>query len=199
VTDKKKANAALVEALASALGSGGHGLEAVPALLRRLLTEDAWRNFETRRGDTPRYERFDEFVTKQPLQGLGASVRLVEKIIDSIEDEAERSQTRDLLDQALQNPPHVHPDRTDGNIVPVRPEGNTQAKALRRLRKDAPELHVEVLEGRLSAHAAMVQAGFRPKTISVPVSRPESIAAALRKHLGPDDLARLIRLLLNEP
>lgn len=188
-----KGNAVLVEALGSALRRGGNALEDVPDLLKRVLEEESWREFVTPRGELVQHARFVDFVTTPPTRGIGASEDLVRRIVGS------DTEALDLLDQALTG---RQGERTDlGNIVTKveRPEGNSQAKALRRLRKDAPSLHSEVLAGRLSAHAAMVQAGFRPKTISVPVSRPESIAAALRKHLGPDDIARLIRLLLNEP
>lgn len=41
------------------------------------------------------------------------------------------------------------------------PSGNAASAALRRLRKDKPDLHSRVLEGELSPHAAMVEAGFR--------------------------------------
>lgn len=186
-----KGNAVLVEALGSALRRGGNALEDVPGLLKRLLEEESWREFVTPRGELVRHERFVDFVTTPPTQGIGASVDLVRRIVGS------DTEALDLLDQALQNAPHVHAPQSDVDISNVRPTGTTQAAALRRLRKDAPSLHAEVLAGRLSAHAAMVEAGFRPKTISVPVSRPESIAAALRKHLGPDDLARLVALLVN--
>lgn len=188
-----KGNAVLVEALGSALRRGGNALEDVPDLLKRVLAEESWREFITPRGELVQHERFVDFVTTAPTRGIGASVDLVRRIVGS------DTEALDLLDQALQNAPHVHTPRPDVDISNVRPTGTTQAAALRRLRKDAPSLHTEVLAGRLSAHAAMVQAGFRPKTISVPVSRPESIAAALRKHLGPDDIAHLIRLLLGEP
>lgn len=188
-----KGNAVLVEALGSALRRGGNALEDVPDLLKRVLEEESWREFVTPRGELVQHGRFVDFVTTPPTRGIGASEDLVRRIVGS------DTEALDLLDQALTG---RQGERTDlGNIVTKveRPEGNSQAKALRRLRKDAPSLHSEVLAGRLSAHAAMVQAGFRPKTISVPVSRPESIAAALRKHLGPDDIAQLIRLLLGEP
>jgi hypothetical protein len=45
----------------------------------------------------------------------------------------------------------------------------------------------------------MVKAGFRHRTVSVPVDRPEAVARTLRKNLAPDDLAALIKHLLNEP
>lgn len=188
-----KGNAVLVEALGSSLRRTGNGLEAVPGLVKEVLREEAWREFVTPRGELVRHERFIDFVTTPPTKGLGASVDLIKRLVEPDPEAA------DLLDQALAG---RQGKRTDlGNIVPEvgRPEGNTRAKALRRLRKDKPELHADVLAGRLSAHSAMVQAGFRPKTVSVPVSRPDSIAAALRRHLSPDDIARLIKLLLDEP
>jgi hypothetical protein len=46
-------------------------------------------------------------------------------------------------------------------------QGNDRAYALTRLRKDRPDLHAKVLANDLSPHAAMVQAGFRPKTFTI--------------------------------
>jgi hypothetical protein len=74
---------------------------------------------------------------------------------------AEDKEALDMLDQATKR---RQGERTDlGNNVPKvkgqgRPEGNTAAKALRRLRKDRPDLHARVLGGDLSPHAAAVEA-----------------------------------------
>lgn len=186
-----KGNAVLVEALGSALRRGGSALENVPDLLKRVLEEESWREFVTPRGELVQHARFVDFVTTAPTQGIGASVDLVRRIVGS------DTEALDLLDQALENPTGRPTGSVDVSNA-SRPTGTTQAAALRRLRKDAPSLHGEVLAGRLSAHAAMVEAGFRPKTVSVPISRPDSIAAALRRHLSSDDIARLIKLLLDE-
>lgn len=182
-----KGNAVLVEALGSALRRGGNALEDVPDLLKRVLSEESWREFITPRGELVQHARFVDFVTTPPTQGIGASPDLVERII---EPDAE---ALELFRDAMKEKPG--PKSRD--VITRTETGTSRGYALQRLRKDAPSLHSEVLAGRISAHAAMVQAGFRPKTISVPVSRPESIAAALRKHLGPDDLARLVALLAN--
>lgn len=182
----------MVEALGSALRRGGNALEDVPDLLKRVLAEESWREFVTPRGELVQHERFVDFVTTPPTQGIGASVDLVRRII------ASDAEALDLLDQALAGRQGERTDLLDISKEVKAPTGTTQAAALRRLRKDKPELHADVLAGRLSAHAAMVQAGFRPKTVSVPVSRPDSLAAALRRHLSPDDIARLIRLLLED-
>lgn len=60
----------------------------------------------------------------------------------------------------------------------VRPDGNARQQALRRLRKSRPDLHKRVLGGELSAHAAMVEAGFRKK--ATPLSEKEEKRAAGR-------------------
>jgi hypothetical protein len=45
-----------------------------------------------------------------------------------------------------------------------RPSGNSAAAALRRLERQRPDLLDRVLAGELSAHAAMIEAGFRKRS-----------------------------------
>lgn len=197
MTDPLKHRASVIDSLGSSLRRGGASLETVPGLLKRVLQEEAWREFETSRGDVVRHERFADFVATPPLKGLGASVPLLKRIV------ADDPEALDLLDQALQNPVggsdkiNLNDDIVHNENDHERPSGNSRDVALRRLRKDAPELHAEVLAGNLSAHAAMVKAGFRPKTFTVRPD-PESAARTLRKHMSPDDLRALARLLLDE-
>lgn len=189
-------NRHLVEDLTSACRDLGEGLGDVPKMLRLVLEEEAWRAFTTALGEHVTHERFEEFAREKPLRGLGVDIGLVRRAV------ADDPGALDLLDQALAG---RQGERTDlGNNVPEvgRPEGNSKAKALRRLRKEADAgngeaagLRDEVLAGRLSAHQAMVRAGFRPKTLTVPADRPESIARTLRKHLTPDRLRELRELL----
>lgn len=182
--------ATLVEALSSSLTHGGTALGTVPKAVARVLEEGAWREFVTSRGEHVQHDRFADFVTTPPLKGLGSDIALVQRIV------ADDKGTLDLLDQALQN---VHGgDHSKSNNVPLAPAGNTASKALRRLRKDAPELHAEVLAGNLSAHGAMVKAGYRPKTVSVPVGKPEAVARSLLKYMSADDIAKLIAVLIGK-
>jgi len=194
-------NRNMVDALASAVRGGSESLGQVPGLLCRVLEEEAWRHFTTALGKEVVHVRLADFITKPPLDGLGASVDLVKKII------AEDARALDLLDQELQNPrggDHTSAQSKDNNVI-LAPQGNGRAKALRKLRTEAErgnekaaELHAEVLADRLSAHAAMIQAGFRPKTISIPISKPERVAAYLRKHMPRESLLRLVELLTKE-
>jgi hypothetical protein len=74
----------------------------------------------------------------------------------------------DAEDRANQRPAHVHIKRdVDNNEtdIHVRPSGISRAAALRRLRKDRPDIHARVLAGELSPHAGMIEAGFRKRTV----------------------------------
>ena len=199
-------NRNMVDALASAVRGGSESLGQVPGLLCRVLEEEAWRHFTTALGKDVQHARLADFITTPPLDGLGASVDLVKKII------AEDARTLDLLDQALRNP-HGGDHRSgsartnvsDIHVGSARPAGTTRARAIRKLRTEAErgnevaaDLHADVLADRISPHAAMVQAGFRPKTISVPISKPERVAAYLRKHMPREAILRLVELLTKE-
>jgi hypothetical protein len=84
----------------------------------------------------------------------------------------------------------------DTNSTPA-VQSDTRERVVARLKRDRPDLAERVISGELTANAAARQAGIRkPRVV---LTSPESIAAALRRHLGPDDIAALIRLLLNEP
>lgn len=198
MTVNPKANAALVEALGSALREGEHGLKTGPALLVRVLREESWRSFVTQRGDQVEHRHFEQFVTTPPLKGLGADMRLIRKLIDAIEDPKGRAAALNLLDQAMAGRQGERRDLLD-NIQEVEleaaPSGTSREAGLRRLRKDRPDLHAEVLAGRLSTHAAMLNAGFRKRKISIPVASPADAAKALRRNLEPDQIKELVQLL----
>jgi hypothetical protein len=51
------------------------------------------------------------------------------------------------------------------NDIHARPAGTSAAAFLRRLRKDRPDIHARVLAGELTAHAGMIEAGFRKKAV----------------------------------
>lgn len=101
------------------------------------------------------------------------------------------------LDAAVQNPVGVHTgDDIDNINVTKVPDGTSKQAALRRLRKDRPDLHQKVLDGDLSAHAAMLDAGFRRKSITVTDSNPITAASAIRSTFGPAFAAALAAALL---
>jgi hypothetical protein len=61
-------------------------------------------------------------------------------------------------------------------------------QGLRRLRTLRPDLHQRVVDGELSVHAAMIEAGFRKPKMTVPVDSPEAAIRALLRRFTADDL-----------
>ena len=121
-------------------------------------------------------------------EGLGTSLETVKRLC---KDDKE---ALDLIDRATQNPTG-RPQKTIDNVNSFSvPDGNSAAFALRRLRKDAPALHQKVLSGELSPHAAAIEAGFRKKTITVPL---ETAAAArvLKRHFTEAQIDEILTLL----
>ena len=80
-------------------------------------------------------------------------------------------------------------DRTQGTLYnvqsdPPSPTGNSKAGTLRRLRKDRPDLLTLVIEKKMSANAAAIEAGFRRKTWSAPADVEALAAAVERRYPG---------------
>lgn len=184
-------NRHLVEDLGGALRSGQHGLAVVPGLLKRLLHEESWREFVTQRGEHVEHERFDDFVEQQPLRGLGATMELIERIVET--DPEAVVLLREARKRKAGRPARASDSGNNMTRIADRPErGTSRAYALDRLRRSAPELHAAVLAGNLSAHAAMVKAGFTPKRFTVQVRSADSVAETLKKCLPPELLAEVV-------
>jgi hypothetical protein len=75
--------------------------------------------------------------------------------------------------------------------VQRRPDGKSAEAALRRLRRHRPDLLARVVAKELSAHAAMIQAGFRTRTITIPLD-PKVMARRLKGHLDAKCVESLI-------
>jgi hypothetical protein len=83
--------------------------------------------------------------TRKPLKGLGSDITTIQRMC------ADDLDTIKLIEIATQNPTGVN--LGVDNIHARRPDGTSQQASLRRLRKHAPEIHKQVISGKLSAHA----------------------------------------------
>lgn len=208
-----RARATMINALSASLDNGASGLASVPGLLRQVLQDQAWRHFTTMRDEDVRHDSFSAFITTPPLKGLGASEELIRRLV------ADDIALLDLLDRQLARPagrptgralpldaPPAPPSQNDhgqeivdnihnSDIPDARPDGTSRTAGLRKLRKHAPHLLPQVTAGQMSVNKALIEAGLRERTVTVPVSAPEKAAQALRRHLPPDQLARLAKLL----
>lgn len=190
MTDQLRHNANLVDSLGSALRSGEHGLSTVPALLRRVLEEDSWREFVTKRGEHVEHERWEGFVTTPPLAGLGASMDLVDRIVGHDDTELLL-----LLRKAKAGKPG-RPKKENGSESEPIGQTETTDYTVDRLARDAPDEYVAVQSGEKTIHRAALDAGIRKPRGSVRFDNPESAARTLRKHMSTDDLSTLAQLLM---
>lgn len=168
------------------------------AALLRVIREGAWKHYVPPIGEPCEPPTFREWIVAKVPRGLETTEENLWQIAQG---------DRELYDELVRLLRRKPGDGNHDNImisqqgVTSRPrkaaQGTSAEYALSRLRKSRPDLHAEVLAGRLSAHAAMVKAGFRPKTFTVRPD-PKSAARALRKHMSPEDLRTLARLLLEE-
>lgn len=76
-------------------------------------------------------------------------------------------------------------------------QGTSSAYALRRLQRDRPDLAEQVIMGEKSANEAAIEAGFRQKTITIPVE-PTAAARRIRNNFTDEQVAELIALLIEQ-
>lgn len=180
-------NGFLIESLWRSVNNSVGNLENIPGLVRATIEREAWRK-RIYRNKTFEHKRFIDFITSQPLAGCGWPPDKVEALI---KDDAELLQ---LWREAI-TPKHGGNRTVKGdNVTLADNRGNRKAYTLDRLKREAPELFSQVVQKKLSANKAAIQAGFRIKTLSIPFS-VDLAAKALKKHFTASQLAELKKLL----
>lgn len=192
MTDPLKHRASVIDSLGSSLRRGGASLETVPGLLKRVLQEEAWREFETSRGDVVRHERFADFVTTPPLKGLGASMELIDRVVGTDDPDLLR-----LLREAKKGKPgrpRKGEEKADESSMFSR---DRDAEDAERLARDAPDEYKAVKRGEKTIHAAAVAAGIRKRRISIRLDDPASAIRSIRNNASPE-FWQEFRRLVNE-
>jgi hypothetical protein len=150
----------------------------IPRTVKHILGDNEWHveMWRKRHSDLVdediEFESFEQFVTTDVPRGLGCSIeRLKHLCFDDTE-------ALDAIDKALQHKPGKRKRKAvkSDNVRNKTNHGNTRDRALRMLRSKRPDLHKRVLAGDISPHAAMIEAGFRKKTFTV----PDDLAAAAK-------------------
>lgn len=118
------------------------------------------------------FDSFEELVTTKTPNGYGTTIRRLKQLCQ------DHPEATDWIDKACQKKPggannpegvnqytgdEVTFDNIQGDQRSKAPTGTSRDAAIRRLRKDRPDLHQKVLAKELSPHAAMIEAGFRKK------------------------------------
>lgn len=136
-----------------------------------VIENNAWQEFTLPTKRVVHHDTFESFLRAKAPDGLATDIETVRRIC------RDAPQFLDIIDRALQRPTG-RPKETGNNVPNIqRPPGNTAQKALRRLRKDRPDLHARVLAQELSPHAAALEAGHRRRYVSV---RSDDLGSAFR-------------------
>jgi len=150
----------MVDSLWEAVNHGGAALADVPRIIKDILITGAWRERRIRTGDIVKHDKFYTFITKKPLDGCGWEPDMVENLIRN------NAETLVLWHEAMKGEhggDRKSEIKTDNVSLDSPPHGNSRSYTLTRLKNQKPELFQEVVDGKLSANAAAIAAGFRKK------------------------------------
>jgi hypothetical protein len=217
--DKLREADTVVDALGKAMLDGKAGLSSVPGLVLRVIKEELWRErVVVRTGELVRFENFTDFVTTPPLEGLGTDIKMLRRIcqddmealsmLDEVSQRGPGANEGDVRNPAGRNQHTEQDERINRNNVTFNPQrdytaenerrgavGNSREAALRRLRKDRPDLHEQVLSGELTPHEAMLEAGFRKPTATIRLDDMAALVETLKKRLSPEQIDEIKSLL----
>lgn len=187
----------LHELLFQAIRTPGMNPENVYLLLRTVLDREYPEGGQLEEQS----QRFRAFLEQPHPKGLDITPDQLTAVLQRFRHPKEDSdpdvrewmpRLRSRLARLLPGEAAVKPGGLHG--ITIKP--NTAANVMRRLNRDRPDLAQAVAEGQLSANAAAIEAGFRRRKVSVPVDSPEAVNRTLRKHMKPEQLSTLARLLL---
>ena len=184
----------------------GKAIDDIPGLVKRIIGGEMWKELLVKEtGEVVNFKSFIDFVTTQPPEGLGTTLDTIKRL-GSHDNEmlaAVDGATKRKPGDWIPNPNGIggksHKTIDDVSIVNNnnidRPVGNTRQAGLRRLAKDRPDLHTRILSHQISVNAAMVEAGFRPKTLTIPID-PKRAAQVIKRQFSQDQIDQLVKLLM---
>lgn len=172
-----------VQSLQQAIHHGGEQVfDLVPSALRNVLKDRLWVDRKDKAGQP--FRSFEAFANHIFWQGLESTIP------DLLLYCRKHSEVAELLRREVAAADSVGGDHGNQHTGGKRQDSVTTLPdrgatyALRRLKRDHPELAEQVVAGKLSAHAAAIEAGFRQPTIAVSAVSPDAAVAALIRKFG---------------
>lgn len=197
--DRLLANHELVKSLNHWLVNGERGIRAFPGALISVIRDDAWkRRWIGSLGKEVIFDRFLDFVTASPLEGLGAKPEQL-RALCSDDPEALAMLEGALKGEHGGDHGNQYTGGKSDNVrvaTDQRDYGNKRAYLVERLQRERPDLFDEVVAKRTSAHRAAIDAGWVRPTMSVP-AEPVAMAQTLRRRLSDGDIDVLVEALLH--
>ena len=175
--------------LQSALNDGEHGLNAVPGHIKLIIKNEMWQERVVQAtGEVVTFDDFRSFINTHPPEGLGASLDMLKRMCDEDPD-ALRLLREVVTDSHGGDRKSEDAQIKTDNISLDAKHGTSKDYTLDRIAREDPDLYEKVVADEMSAHAAAIEAGFRTKTVSVPVHKGgepqiERAARSLAKHFN---------------
>ena len=169
--------------------------ELVPALAK-IIESEHWREFIQPRGDVHAFDTFAAYCAGW-LQ-LAASA--VEALLERSNEKHAAAMVRKAIREGLEPLGPNGGDRKSGDyqgsnatlIIDVQSVKRDSDYRLARLKRDAPELAAEVVEGTISAYAGAVKAGFIKRPGTFRTDDPELAIDSLLKYFTRDRLLAVL-------
>jgi hypothetical protein len=167
-------------------------MDSVPGLLRRIITEDMWQErIVPESGEVITFERFEDFVTTDPLDGLGTTMDVVKALCKKQEDVL--ALLRGLVPEEGKHGTNQHSGLSIAS--PSAKGGTTVEYTIARLKRDNPPLAEKVIQGTITAAEARRQAGWEKEKIAIRLDDPKSAAQTILKRMDREAIAELLAIL----
>lgn len=149
-----------------------------PGLIKKVIEEKVWER-RIHHGRLIELPSLRSLITERPITGWGQDPRKIEHILRDDPDVLVMYREAMLQGSGTRND-------LDNNVTEVkeRVTGNSRAYSIDRVKRDAPQFADAVLAGKMSPHAALVEAGIRRKTWTAPCDVDELAKAIERRYPG---------------
>jgi hypothetical protein len=159
------------------IDGGEKAFDLVPYTLANVIKERQWAGKHDKHG-VP-FQSFEAFVTHKLWHGLESSIDDL-LVYCRKRPEVERLIRAEL--PALTEHGEIGGGHSRGDNITSGARGTSPTYALRRLKRDRPDLAERVVNGELSANSAAIEAGFRKPTITVSADLDAAISALIKRH-----------------
>lgn len=162
--------------------AGGKGsMETLPTIIKRIIRDGVWKELEDK--DEKPFSSFYDFVEYKLWWGLETQYS---RLVEFCKDDAEcyRLLLEHMPEAAEQRRPTKQEAEHKPDNIRLNQYGTSASHALKRLKRDNPELASKVIQGELSANAAAILAGFRKPSVTVQPTDPVKAAKNIREKLG---------------
>ena len=172
-----------------AMEEHGYNRQDVPLMIKKILDQDKWKLRKVKDDllESREFSYFPNFVEAPRPWGLQTEWKVVQDLCQGYAEV-------ELAIGKAKN--RKFGENQSGSINNTTQKKTTKEKQLMQLERERPDLLSKVNSGELSAHAAFLEAGIRSPNLQT-TNKPESVASMIKKHFTAEEIAKIVKLLLD--